>query len=176
VASEILWGKDWKGSAGVKWASGPEKGTGNDEHCHKGRGMAVMFSTRLGEIEPKIEAKDPSGRFIIVSCTIYGARTMIVAYHADNKISLNPKRTADEMQEAFYSRLRQAIPIRPDYQYILMGDANNVLDWDTDYRTASGTVRHAQDHPLGTAALRNLQHHIAWRTTRFISFTLSGSA
>ena len=46
---ETRWAKDWKGSGGVIWASGPKPSNSNTR-SHWGRGMALCFAKELGDL------------------------------------------------------------------------------------------------------------------------------
>jgi len=163
---ERAWAKDWHNSGGTFWASGPPSkqttpaphqqpapvaqppGENEDTHphTHKGRGVAILFARELeaAATDPPTIIRDPAGRYLAVSCKIHGRDTMFIGAHADNK--------SDARQEAYYSRLYDALPpYNPSTDYHLFIDANNAPDWTLDRR---GNPASQQDQPSGLPALR----------------------
>ena len=146
------WSKAWRGSAGVFWAL-------NSRGNSRARGMAIMFSSALGNVRARVLWSDPSGRGLAVAAVIRNVPTVVVAFHADNTReegeSGHDPISADEMQARSFMRMRTAVPLLADHKYILLMDANNTLDPHMDKRTGgmSGGIQ-TQNHPKGVAALR----------------------
>ena len=147
---EREWAKDWKGSGGVFWASGPAK-SANNPNGYKGRGVAIFYASELGDVQEtgQVICRDPNGRFLAVKSTIHGRSTVVIAAHADND--------TDEEQANFYDRLNESLPeYEPDTDYHFLLDANNVEDWDRDHRPGAGRAAGPQTRTHGLAAMRIL--------------------
>ena len=101
---ERRWAREWAGSGGVFWASGPRK-SDSAPHGYKGRGVAIFFAKELGDIGAtgEVVARDPGGRFLAVRCSLHGRPTVVVTAHADND--------SDGEQADFYARLQAALPV-----------------------------------------------------------------
>ena len=80
--------------------------------------MAVLVSKRLPQAEPRLACKDPEGRYMAVWVSVFGRKTLVVGTHADNE--------SDADQEAFYARVRAALPPHGDADVVWLGDMNNV--------------------------------------------------
>jgi ribonuclease HI len=149
---ETQWAKDWKGSGGTIWASGPPQPEGSSSRKHWGRGMCLLFASGLGDVASTatVLTRDPGGRYLAVQCLLHGRESVIICAHADND--------SDEEQEKFYRRLHQNLPSRKnDVDYLFLLDANNAPNWHLDRRAPPGpTPSPTQNRVLGIAAMRTL--------------------
>ena len=134
---EIWWRKDWKAGAGTFWARAPKPSTVKGSTC---RGMAILFSNKLGKIDATCIWNDPEGRGIAVKANIYGKDFVIIGFHADN--------TSDVQQAKSFKKVQEAIQVDPNMNYIWCMDANNVVNPGLDSKR-TGIARTWQDRPKG---------------------------
>ena len=121
------WSRDWLGNAGCFWTPAPSPPQG--QHANTCRGMAILFSSTLGDIKASELWRDPEGRGLAVKACIHGHDTVIIAFHADC--------SSEEAQATSYHKLRQHVPMLPHHHYIWMLDANNVVNLRLDAKTSS---------------------------------------
>jgi hypothetical protein len=125
------WSRDWLGNAGCFWAPAPSPPQGrNANTC---RGMAILFSSNLGDVKASELWRDPEGRGLAVKACIHGHNTVIIAFHADC--------SSEEAQEISYHKLRRHVPMLPHHHYIWMLDANNVVNLRLDAKTVRIRLR-----------------------------------
>ena len=150
VTHETMWARDWKGSGGTVWASGPER-TSSTSRGHWGKGVAIFFAKELGEVteHATVLYKDPCGRALAIRCKVYNRTSVFVVVHARNE--------SDREQADFYTQLGTHLPKREsgvDYYFLM--DANNAPWWKGDRRTLDGTREPEQTRPLGVQAMQKL--------------------
>jgi hypothetical protein len=80
-ATEELWQREW-GSGVAIWASGTELSPGTGETHTQSRGVALLMTDEVMAEDVKIVWKDPAGRTLVVTATIYGGhKVAIVVSH-----------------------------------------------------------------------------------------------
>ena len=168
------WGRDWPKSAAQFWVPTPTSAPPSDpttqphpagpSHGNTARGMALLFADSLGDVHATEIWRDPQGRGLAVRACIHQQRTIIVAFHADNKATdireADGRRTrlsADACQAASFRRLMDAVPFDHTCQYVFMLDANNFVVPRLDYskwsvHSAPAAPAEAR-HPEGVRAM-----------------------
>ena len=123
---ESMWARDWRGSGGVFWASGPRRAQG--DRGHSGRGMAVMVSSSAAVQKCRVVGADEGGRFIALAMEVSGCPVVIVGCHAEKGIGEPKDGDVDAQQEAFFRRVQAEVPRVSGHEYLFFMDANNVVD------------------------------------------------
>ena len=151
-----VWARDWHGSSGTFWTPCPPElvpSTGGSA-----RGVAILFSSNLGDVQASVLWKDPRGRGLAIKALIRNIPTIIVAFHADNKARPDKHWSADRAQAESYASLKANVPYHADHEYILLLDANNVPNPDLDEQRVDGGPP-VHSHVLGLAAMRECLAH-----------------
>ena len=163
---EREWAKDWRGSGGNFWASGPRREA--TEKGHSARGMAVFISKDAEVQKARVVAQDPGGRFIAVAMEVSGFPLVLVGCHAEKDVGEPHGGDADAQQEAFYTRVKRQVPRLPGHEYIFAMDTNNVADeeldqWSLD-RASQGSQR-----PRAISAMQDMLWHFGAASDAFRS-------
>ena len=147
---EVEWTRDWRGSGGAFWASGPPRPA--ESRGHSARGMAVLVSAEAAVKNAKVVAKDDGGRFIAVAMEISGCPVVIIGAHAEKEVDASKGENPDSQQAAFFARLKDEVPLLPGHKYIFAMDTNNVADDTLDYWHRNGQPN-SVDRPMAIQSM-----------------------
>ena len=104
-----------------------------------------MIGGGIGATGARIIAKDPGGRFMALALTVRSRQFVIVAAHVAGTgvDDMGSSSMSSTSQVAFFKLLKKEIPKLPGHEYIVLMDANNVVDSHLDHWSQKKAPNHS---------------------------------